>query len=113
MTAKYRNKKIIVNGITFDSKKEAKRYTELLMLERSGEISCLELQKPYELIPKQKLSNGKTERACKYVADFCFKRDGKVVVEDVKGLRKGVAYQLFVMKRKWMLFLHKIEIIEI
>ena len=50
---KYRNEKVIVDGISFDSKKEAARYRELKMLERSGAISGLKMQVPFELIPKQ------------------------------------------------------------
>lgn len=69
---KYRNKKVIVDGISFDSKKEAARYKELRMLERTGIISALRLQVPFELIPKQ---DG--ERACAYRADLYMSRTEK------------------------------------
>ncbi len=111
--SKYRNKKTLIDDIAFDSKKEAMRYCELKLLVKSGDVTDLELQKTYELIPKQKLSSGKAERACKYVADFCFIMDGKVVVEDVKGMKRGQAYDLFTIKRKLMKFIHGIEVIEI
>lgn len=106
---KYGNKKTVIDEIVFDSKAEAKRYTELKLLVKAGEITNLELQKPFELIPKQKLSSGKTERACKYLADFVYSRDDKVFVEDTKGVKT----QVYLIKKKLMLFIHGIEIIEV
>ena len=82
---KYRNKKTILDGITFDSMKEAKRYKQLKIFERSGLIKDLKLQVPFLLIDKS--SNG---RAIKYVADFVYTEDNKMVVEDVKGVRTDV-----------------------
>ena len=66
---KYNNTKTIVNDITFDSKREAKRYSELKLLERCNIISDLQLQVSYVLIPAQ---NGglRNELALKYIADF-------------------------------------------
>ena len=101
---KYNAKKTDVGGLTFDSKKEAKRYEELRLLARAGEIQYLELQKVYVLIPKQ---NG--ERACKYIADFVYMENGKQVVEDVKGKRTPV----YIIKRKLMLHVHGIKIREV
>ena len=98
---------------TFDSAKEHRRYAELMIMQRAGEISGLEIQVPYELIPKQKLSNGKTERNCQYVADFVYQKDGKTVVEDVKGYKKGPAYSVFTIKRKLMKYIHDIEVTEV
>ena len=100
---KYPNKKVVVDGITFDSKKEAGRYRELKMLERAGAISDLRLQVPFELIPKQ---NG--ERACLYKADFVYIKDGKMVVEDTKGIKTDV----YKIKRKLMLYRYGIKITE-
>jgi len=125
--SKYLNKKIVVNGIEFDSKKEARRYQELLLLLNTGEITDLRLQVPYELIPAQKepptigskggVHPGKTiERSLVYVADFVYKdKDGKEVVEDVKGYRKADAgaYRVYVIKRKLMLWRYNISIREI
>lgn len=103
--AKYNNRLTVVDGITFDSKKEAKRYRELKLLERGKEISELELQVSYELIPKQK-----GERSVSYIADFRYKdRDGEVVVEDAKGVRT----QVFIIKKKLMLWVHGIRIKEV
>lgn len=68
---KYRNKKVIVDGEEFDSKKEGNRYKELRLLERAGEISNLELQPRFLLQDKFK-KNGKTYRKIEYVADFMY-----------------------------------------
>ena len=86
-TSKYHNKKTVVDGITFDSKKEAKRYLELKTLERCGVITDLRLQAPYVLIDKS--NHG---RAIKYIADFVYYDRGlkKEVVEDTKGFRTDV-----------------------
>lgn len=87
----------------YASKKEAKRAAELKLLVRDGEITNLATQVRFELIPKQK-----GERACHYVADFVYKRDGKLVVEDCKGMRTPI----YRIKRKLMLHVHGIEILE-
>lgn len=93
---KYGAKKTELDGIKFDSKKEAARYRELKLLERAGEIRDLRLQVPYELQPKFRKA-GKTWRSVTYVADFVYQtKDGREVIEDVKGMRTDV-YRL---KRK-------------
>ena len=124
--SKYRAKKTQYNGILFDSKKEAKRYRELLLLERAGKISDLELQKVYELIPAQYdvseevYTKGKTkgqrkrgallERAVVYKADFKYvDEDGYTVVEDTKGVKT----KDYIIKRKLMLFNYGIRIREV
>lgn len=98
---------------TFDSAKEARVYNDLLVRLKAGEISDLRLQVPYELIPKQKLTTGKTERSVKYIADFVYGEGGLTKVVDVKGYRKGAAYAVFAIKRKLMKWVHNIEVIEI
>ena len=108
-TGKYRNVKTEENGIKFDSKKEANRYSELLLLERAGAITNLELQVPFELIPNQKINGKVVERACKYVADFCYIENGQRVVEDTKGFRTAE----YIIKRKLMLYVHGIRIKEV
>lgn len=129
MYRKYNNRKIIVDGIKFDSKKEAKRYKELKMLEKAGIISNLQRQVKYTLIPAQyertdevytkgkdkgKPKKGRLiERECAYYADFVYMQDGNTIVEDVKGYRDGQAYNLFVIKRKLMLYVHGIIIKEL
>ena len=127
MGNKFNAKKIVFNGITFDSKKECERYKELKLLEAKGVIKDLELQKKFILIPKQvleyeeTLKSGKVktktmtlEREVTYVADFYYKdKDDKEVIEDVKGCKFGAAYNIYVLKRKLMLYIHGIRIIEI
>lgn len=124
-TNKYNAKKVSVDGIEFDSKKEARRYQELLLLQKAGEIYMLERQKVYELLPAQRepdtvgkrggVIKGKLlERAVEYVADFVYTdKNGKTIVEDVKGFREGGAYAVFVLKRKLMLYRYGIKIIEV
>ena len=116
-TKKYGNRKVTVDGIEFDSVKEGKRYSALMLMQRCGVISNLELQKKFTLIPAQRDDNGKViERAVKYKADFTYiNSDGKIVVEDVKGYRdpSSAGYAKFVLKRKMMLYFHGIRVIEI
>lgn len=59
---KYHNKKVCYNGIAFDSKKEACRYSELLLLERAGVITDLQMQVPFVLIPSQRINGKVAER---------------------------------------------------
>lgn len=108
---KYGNKKITIDGITFDSKKEANRYCELKILERGGVIFGLKTQKEFILIPAQYIDGKCVERACKYKADFYYfdKEHGKYVVEDTKGFRT----KDYIIKRKLMLYVHNIRIVEI
>lgn len=90
----------------FDSKRESRRYQELLLLEKIGEISNLETQVKYELIAKQE-----GERAVCYFADFRYLESGVVVVEDVKSpVSKTPVY---VVKRKLMKLIHNIKIREV
>ena len=90
--------------ITFDSTVERDRYLHLKLLERAGEISNLEIQVPYQLIPAQA-----GERGVKYVADFRYQQGGKTVIEDTKS---AITKKLpdYVLKRKMMLFFHGIKI---
>lgn len=113
--SKYGSKKATVNGITFDSQKEAARYTELCLLQRAGKITGLETQVKYELLPSQKRDGKVVERGVSYIADFVYFQDGKKVVEDVKGYRdpKSAGYAKFVLKRKMTLFFHGIQIKEV
>lgn len=113
MSNKYNARKVTVLGREFDSKKEADRFLTLCGKLTRGEISGLRGQVKYELIPAQKKENGKTERAVNYIADFVYIQNGKTVVEDVKGYRKGAAYAIFVIKRKLMLWKYGIEVKEV
>lgn len=103
---KYQNKKIIVNGIKFDSKKEANRYYELLLLQKAKIITNLELQ-PKFLLQDGFKKNGKTYRRIEYIADFKYIENGKTIVEDVKGFKTEV------FKLKHKLFEYKYPELEL
>lgn len=109
---KYGNKKTVVNGIVFDSKREAARYGQLRLLEKAGQIDTLTLQPKFTLIPSQRNADGKAERPVVYIADFMYREDGRFVVEDVKSevTRKKPEY---VIKRKLLLRDHGITIKEV
>lgn len=110
---KYKNTKIEHDGHIFDSKKEMNRYCELKLLEHAGEITDLELQKVFVLVPAVKL-NGRTKPAVRYLSDFSYVqvKDGSLVVEDVKSpvTRKLAVYRLKIHLLKHV---HGIEITEI
>lgn len=118
--SKYGAKKVVRDGITFDSAKEARRFGELSLLQRAGEIFDLQTQVKYVLIPAQKepdttdrrgrLTKGKLlEREVTYRADFVYRdKDGNTIVEDVKGMRT----KDYIIKRKLMLWVHGIKIKE-
>lgn len=92
-----------VDGIVFDSKKEANRYKELLMLLKAGEISMPKLQVEFQL-------NGDGEFSYKYIADFVYTtKEGVRVVEDAKGFRT----KEYKRKRRLMKKIHGIDIHEI
>ena len=123
---KYGNKKIhdLKSGQVFDSKKEYKRFRELSLLERAGEIKNLQRQVPYLLIPEQRAPSTEVykkgsragqpkpgpvlERKVVYIADFVYQENGETVVEDAKGLRT----KDYVLKRKLMLYRYGIRIKE-
>ena len=124
MGTKYKSKSIIIDGIVFQSKKEGRRWTELRMLERAGEITNLQRQVPYLLIPEQRAPSTDVykkgsragqpkpgpvlERRVVYIADFVYQENGETVVEDAKGMRT----KEYVLKRKMMLYRYGIRIKE-
>lgn len=128
---KYGNRKTTIGGKEFDSKKEARRYQELQLLQRSGQIQNLQTQVKYVLIPTQREASfevyksgpnkgrrkpGKVvEHECSYVADFVYTKDGETVLEDVKGYRDpaSAGYAKFVIKRKLMLERYGIRVKEV
>lgn len=95
MRFKHGNKKVVIDGLKFDSKREAARWQELLLLERTGSISGLERQKTYILAPKV-LLDGRIKPCLRYVADFLYVRGGIQVIEDSKSphLRKNPVYRI-------------------
>lgn len=100
---KYKAVKVVVNGIKFDSKKEAKRYQELVLLQKTHYIRDLKLQVPFVLIEKSKYG-----RQIKYVADFTYIENGVLVVEDTKGFKTDV----YKLKKRLMAEKYGIEIKE-
>ncbi len=109
---KYRNKRTRISGEVFDSKREARRWQELRLLEKAGVIKELQRQVKYNLIPEQKDAKRKViERECAYIADFVYKdaETGQTVVEDAKGIRT----RDYVIKRKLMLWIFGIRIREV
>ena len=119
---KYHSKKVVLNGITFQSKKEAKRWQELSFKQDLGVIADLQRQVKFVLIPAQRESDqtgprggkikGKLlEREASYYADFVYHDllTNEIVVEDTKGMRT----KDYILKRKLMLYIHKIRIREI
>lgn len=120
---KYGNKKVVRDGITFDSAKEARRYYELKMMERAGMIKDLQMQVPFELIPAKyeiiqrfgkngkRLQDGRRciEHSVVYFADFVYFENGEKIVEDTKGMRT----KDYIIKRKLMLHVYGIRIKEI
>jgi len=107
---KYKNKKVIYDGIKFDSNREMAYYIKLKMLEQKGIIKNLELQKSFELQPSFKL-NGKTYQKITYRADFSYVsvQDNKTHIVDTKGFRT----QVYKLKRKMFAYKYGIEIEEI
>ena len=122
--SKYHNEQTKIDGIVFDSKKEANRYRELKLLEKAGEISDLKRQVKYELIPAQYDTKDEwvsptrvrqrvvcVEKAVTYYADFVYKdkMTGETMVEDAKGVRTEV----YKIKKKLMLWVHGIKVREV
>lgn len=86
---KYRNKKVVIDNIKFDSQLEANRYVQLKLLQKAKVISNLRLQVPFVLQEGFK-KNGKSYQAIKYIADFVYEENGQTVVEDTKGFESDV-----------------------
>lgn len=121
--SKYHNERTTVDGIVFDSRKEANRYRELKLLEKAGEISDLRRQVKYELIPAQYEMGTRirgnhvstvercVEKAVNYYADFVYKdkMTEETVVEDVKGMKTEV----YKLKKKLMRWRYGIEVKEV
>lgn len=109
-----------IDGETFDSRKEARRWQELRLLQKAGQISELRRQVKFVLIPTQRavdtrgpkggVIKGKVlEREVAYIADFVYIEDGKTVVEDTKGMKT----KDYIIKRKLMRFVYGIGIREV
>lgn len=105
---KYKAKKVEVDGIIFDSKREARHYGELQMRLAAGEVAKVELQPVIEIVPKCVGPDGKAQRAITYRGDFKVTYpDGRVEVQDVKGM----VTKDFRLKEKMLWALHGIRIV--
>lgn len=130
--SKYYAKKITINGITYDSKKEARRHAQLLDMERNGDIKDLQRQVKFVLIPAQRepdtigsrggVKKGKLlEHECAYVADFVYQArlSDLTGMQDLEGWwrvvedTKGVRTKDYIIKRKLLLWVHGIRIKEV
>lgn len=120
--SKYHAKKVSIQGEVFDSKKEARRFLELQMLEKAGRISGLQRQKKFVLVPAQyepettgprggKIKGKLLEREVAYYADFVYfdEEEKDFVIEDAKGVRTPE----YVIKRKLLLWLKGYRIREV
>jgi len=120
--SKYHAKKVSIQGEVFDSKKEARRFLELQMLEKAGRISGLQRQKKFVLVPAQyepettgprggRIKGKLLEREVAYYADFVYfdEEEKDFVIEDTKGVRT----KDYIIKRKLMLWLNGYQIREV
>ncbi len=108
--SKYGNKKVVFNGIKFDSAKERNYYLKFQLMEEAGIIKDLELQKKF-ILQKGYTINGKKRREISYKADFCYilTKDDKLHVIDVKGFKTDV----YKLKKKLFEYKYGIEIEEL
>ena len=119
---KYKNRKVNIDGVQFDSMKEYWRFAELKKMQAEGKIIDLQRQVKYILLPAQRepdtigkrggVKKGKLlEREVAYYADFVYRLadTGTLIVEDTKGMRTTE----YIIKRKMMLYFHKIRIKEL
>lgn len=121
-SSKYHSEECTIDGETFDSRREARRWMDLRLLQQAGEIRDLRRQVKFVLIPTQRepdeigprggVKPGKViEKEASYIADFVYTdaRTGEMIVEDSKGFRTDA----YILKRKMMLFVHGIRITEV
>lgn len=106
-THKFGNRKTTVDGLAFDSKREAARWRELTLLQRAGHISDLQRQVAYVLAPGVKFAGARrAQPALRLIVDFAYRERGELVLEDVK----GVITTAFTIKRHLLKALHGLEV---
>lgn len=107
---KYKNKKVVCDGIKFDSAKERNYYLKFKIMEEAGIIKDLELQKRF-ILQKGYTINGKKRREISYKADFCYvtTEDDKLHVVDIKGFKTDV----YKLKKKLFELKYGIELEEL
>lgn len=106
---KFGAKKTVVDGITFDSKAEGRRYSQLVLMQKAGQVAGLTLQVPFVLAQSVKFAGAtRAKPALRYVADFVYTdvAAGVIVVEDCK----GVLTEGFKIKRHLMLSVHGVDV---
>jgi hypothetical protein len=108
---KYSNKKTLIDGVYFSSKKEAQRYLDLKLLQKNNYIRELELQPKFLIHPEFIDFSGKKHRPIYYVADFKYWdiKDKKYIIEDVKGMKTEV----YKLKKKLFLAKYAFKFIEV
>ena len=118
--SKYGNQKITIDNITFGSTGEGLRYKELKLLEKTGQITDLQLQKKFIIVPEIRepdtvgprggVKKGKLiQSAAYYIADFVYyDKNGELIVEDFKGFKTD----LYKLKKKLMKYIYDIDIKE-
>ena len=95
---KFGNRHVEIDGLRFDSAAEGRRYEQLRMLERAGEIQDLRVHPRYVIIDALRVGS-RREKAIVYEADFAYTEMGRQIVEDVKGVETAV----FRLKRRLFL----------
>lgn len=108
---KYHNERAERNGIKFDSRKQARRYDELMVMLRAGIISDLRLEPQFTLQESYVTETGQRIRAVRYTADFSYKFGGRLVVEDVKST--ATRTKEYLRNRKFMRAKFGIDIQEV
>lgn len=111
-TGKVNHETVTINGIKFDSRAEADRYTVLRVMEKTGKITGLECHPRWEIIPKQEVKGHRNFQAAHYTADFKYYKDGELIVEDVKSeyTRQAEDYKL---RRKMLHYVYGIYVTEV
>lgn len=108
---KYHAEKVDRGKLKFDSRKEARRYDALIVLQSRGEITDLRMQPEFTLIEAYVTPDGERVRAMRYRADFSYWRDGELIVEDVKS--PATRTRVYINKRKMLLDKYGITVTEV
>ena len=108
---KYHAEKVDRGKLKFDSRKEARRYDALVVLQSRGEITDLRVQPEFTLIEAYTTPDGDRVRAMRYRADFSYRRVGELIVEDVKS--QATRTRVYLNKRKMMLDKYGITVTEV
>jgi ribosomal protein S8 len=110
---KYRNNKVVIDGIEFDSRKEAQRWAVLKLMLAAGQISDLQRQVAFELAPAARLlGDSKMKPAIRFIADFTYLRDGEIVIEDTKSIATK-NLPVYRIKKHLMKTVHGLDVHEV